>query len=370
MLVGTGVGVTGLLGAGSRVIADGHEIPVLIAGVNPTEETVVLENMGNETVDLGGYQLDWEYADDETQTDTFEQDVTIEAGAQLVVWTGFQSTQIEDVEYDYQIASYDQGRINDENPDVIAFLSPGGEVVATSDGEIQPPEPEPPDEGGDDGGSNESEESEETEEESQDDESETEDESEEETEEDSSEEAEEDQSEETDTEEKSEEEEESEEETEAEETTEDEESTERFPHEFEAHLSGEGHGIETDASGKAAFTVDTHDGEVDAHYELTVDSICNVTQAHIHLGAEDEDGPVVAWLYPEEGTEPAVNEGFFSGTLAEGTLTEGDLVNDWEDASIEEAEAALEEHAAYVNVHTEEYPAGEIRGQIESIDDS
>lgn len=152
VVAGSGTAITGLLGVGSQVLADEHAIPVIIADVNPMEETVVLENIGNDAVDLAGYRIDWEHSEEQTQTDAFEESVTIEAGAQLVVWSGFQSTQIPEVEYDYRIVNHGNGRINDDNLDVVAFLSPGGEVVATSDGEIQPPEPEPPaDDGGDDG---------------------------------------------------------------------------------------------------------------------------------------------------------------------------------------------------------------------------
>ncbi|WP_336363637.1 CHRD domain-containing protein [Halalkalicoccus salilacus] len=90
-----------------------------------------------------------------------------------------------------------------------------------------------------------------------------------------------------------------------------------------------------------------------------------VTQAHIHLGAEGENGPVIVWLYPEEGEEPELIEGRFDGTLATGTITEDDLVGPLEGASFEEAAERLESEGAYVNVHTEQHPGGEIRGQIE-----
>ncbi|QLK26545.1 lamin tail domain-containing protein [Natrinema zhouii] len=132
-IAGTALAAAGI-GISGNVLADGHELPVKIVEVNPTEETVILENTGSETVDLGGYLLDWEHENDEDQTKAFEEGVTIEPGKQLSVWSGFQSTQIGDVKADYQIADYDHGRINDQDPDVIALLSPEGELVATSDG--------------------------------------------------------------------------------------------------------------------------------------------------------------------------------------------------------------------------------------------
>lgn len=142
----------------------------------------------------------------------------------------------------------------------------------------------------------------------------------------------------------------------------DEEPETDRPREYQAVLRGEPHDVETTASGEARFQVN-EDG-TEATYEVMVESICNVTQAHIHLGAEGEDGPVVVWLYPEEGMEPDLIEGRFDGTLAEGTITQDDLVGEWEDADLENAVTTFEQEGAYVNVHTEEHPGGEIRGQI------
>lgn len=137
-----------------------------------------------------------------------------------------------------------------------------------------------------------------------------------------------------------------------------------LPREYHAHLEGDAETgeVETDASGDARFEVN-EDG-TEATYKVTIENLCNITQAHIHLGAEGEDGPVVVWLYPEDGTEPKLVDGRFSGTLAEGSITADDLVGDWEGADFEDAVATFEEEGAYVNVHTEQYPDGEIRGQI------
>ena len=142
----------------------------------------------------------------------------------------------------------------------------------------------------------------------------------------------------------------------------DEESEIDRPGEYQALLRGEPHNVKTTASGEARFQVN-EDG-TEATYEVMVESICNVTQAHIHLGAEGEDGPVVVWLYPEEGMEPELIDGAFSGTLAEGTITEENFVGEWEGVAFEDVLMSFEEETAYVNVHTEEHPGGEIRGQI------
>lgn len=153
--------------------------------------------------------------------------------------------------------------------------------------------------------------------------------------------------------------------------TEDADQAVALPREYRAHLSGDAHDIGTDMTGTATFEVHDHengDGP-EAHYTLTVEDSCNVTQAHIHFGAADEDGPVVAWLYPETGMEPEPIDGGFSGTLAEGTIAADDLVGEWEGAAFADALATFEDGLAYVNVHTEAHPGGEIRGQIQPVDE-
>lgn len=145
-------------------------------------------------------------------------------------------------------------------------------------------------------------------------------------------------------------------------TVEDEQpSTERFV----AELSGEDHGIDTRASGRAEFVAD-HDAE-EVRYTLEVEELCNATMAHIHLGGADESGPVVVWLYPTDQQEPRTKEGRFTGVLAEGTFTTDDLVGPLEGETIDDLKERTEEDA-YVNVHTEDHPGGEIRGQIEAAE--
>lgn len=132
---------------------------------------------------------------------------------------------------------------------------------------------------------------------------------------------------------------------------------------FHAELTGEG-GVETPARGHATFEIPPDSHEI--QYTIDVTYLCYATQAHIHLGEAGEDGPVVSWLYPEDGAEPELVEGRFDGTLAEGTVSLDGLVGPLEGADANEVVTALMEEDAYVNVHTEDNPAGEIRGQIRS----
>ncbi len=69
-----------------------------------------------------------------------------------------------------------------------------------------------------------------------------------------------------------------------------------------------------------------------------------VTMAHFHNGPEGKNGPVVIWL-TQKGTEAT---GAIKG---EATLTP-------------EQATQFEAGDWYINVHTKDHPAGEIRGQV------
>lgn len=124
-----------------------------------------------------------------------------------------------------------------------------------------------------------------------------------------------------------------------------------------ADLSGENEvpAVETEGRGVALFKV-SPDG---IRFRLLVREIDEVTQAHIHLGESGVNGPVVAFLFGfvEEGVTT-------NGMLASGTITEGDLVGPLAGMSLSTLLDALRDGEAYVNVHTIDHPAGEIRGQI------
>jgi hypothetical protein len=96
---------------------------------------------------------------------------------------------------------------------------------------------------------------------------------------------------------------------------------------------------------------------------VNVANIENVTQAHIHYGARGENGPVVVWLHPE-GPPPELIPGRFSGVLATGTITADDLVGPLENQPLSALVDWMLAEETYVNIHTEQYPPGEIRGQI------
>ena len=60
----------------------------------------------------------------------------------------------------------------------------------------------------------------------------------------------------------------------------------------------------------------------------------------------------------------ALKEGTFNGFLAQGTLTAGNLEGPLSSGNILELVERIKKGLAYVNVHTNQYPDGEIQGTI------
>lgn len=132
---------------------------------------------------------------------------------------------------------------------------------------------------------------------------------------------------------------------------------------FVAPLSGaqEVPAVETRARGNATFRF-SRDG-TEMHYKLIVANIENVTQAHIHRAPAGANGPVVLWLYPSAPPSQLI-PGRTQGILAEGTITADDLVGLLAGEPLSALRDLFLAGEAYVNVHTSQFPPGEIRGQI------
>jgi hypothetical protein len=94
-------------------------------------------------------------------------------------------------------------------------------------------------------------------------------------------------------------------------------------------------------------------------------NIDDVSAAHIHLAPPGENGGIVLWLYPIDGPPGGLIPGPFNGVLAQGVVTADNLTGDLEGATLEDLIEEIEAGNAYVNVHTSEYPSGEIRGQLD-----
>ncbi|MBX2997992.1 MAG: CHRD domain-containing protein [Caldilineaceae bacterium] len=132
---------------------------------------------------------------------------------------------------------------------------------------------------------------------------------------------------------------------------------------FVAHLTGgqEMPPASTRAQGQAIFHVSKDGDAID--YKVIVANIQNVTMAHIHLAPAGANGPVVVWLYPS-GPPAQLIPGRSNGILAQGTITAADLVGPLAEQTLDALLDAMIAGGTYVNVHTSQFPAGEVRGQI------
>ncbi len=115
--------------------------------------------------------------------------------------------------------------------------------------------------------------------------------------------------------------------------------------------------VETMATGVADFNL-SKDGK-ELTYSLRLTDIENVTAAHIHGAVMGKNGGPVAGLFagPKK-------DGKFSGEIAKGTITDKDLIGPLSGKTVGDLVKMIKDGGAYVNVHTEKYPDGEVRGQI------
>ncbi len=128
---------------------------------------------------------------------------------------------------------------------------------------------------------------------------------------------------------------------------------------FEALLSGSWiiPPVTTAATGEAVINLDAGDTEVS--YKLTVEDIENVASAYIYLAPSGQTGEIIAHLYPGP-TKP----GPFSGVLAENSLRVADLKGPLAGEPMSRMITVLRAGSTYVQVNTDSFPNGEIRGQI------
>jgi CHRD domain len=126
---------------------------------------------------------------------------------------------------------------------------------------------------------------------------------------------------------------------------------------FSAQLSGDQEvpPVQTNASGMAWFKSNRDTLE----FELNVTDLQGITMAHIHNGKQGEIGPPVLPLYKSDSPTILMN-----GKLASGNITANMLEGPMAGKQIANLTTAMKNSETYVNVHTQQNPNGEIRGQI------
>jgi hypothetical protein len=131
--------------------------------------------------------------------------------------------------------------------------------------------------------------------------------------------------------------------------------------------------VSTTAKARFKASIDQKSGALS--YELSYSGLeGEVRQAHIHFGEHGTNGGIAVWLcqttfnVDPTGLAPTCLQ---SGTVS-GTVTAANVVGPAGQgiAAGEFAElvAAIRAGAAYVNVHTTKFPAGEVRAQLRDDD--
>lgn len=136
---------------------------------------------------------------------------------------------------------------------------------------------------------------------------------------------------------------------------------------FTAKLSGSNEvpPVSTAALGIATFHILPVGHQQVINYELHLKDIRGVTGAHIHIGKQGENGPVVAGLFNPGMNGPPT--GAINGLLSAGTLTSSELTGPLAGKTIDSLVIIIRGGGAYVNVHTTQNQNGEVRGQISQL---
>jgi len=104
-------------------------------------------------------------------------------------------------------------------------------------------------------------------------------------------------------------------------------------------------------------------------YSLTFDGVANVLQSHLHLGAHHTTGGISVFLCTNLGNGPVGTQacpqspGQISGTIHVADVI-GPTAQGISAGEFAELVAAIRAKAVYVNIHSQQFPGGEIRGQL------
>ena len=135
------------------------------------------------------------------------------------------------------------------------------------------------------------------------------------------------------------------------------------PQHVKARLNGYAEVPANSTTGNGGFEATIDGNSIDYRLEYGDLEGGDVLFAHIHLGRRATNGGVAAFLCGGGG-KPACPQ---SGTV-EGTIVAADVVGPatqgLDVGEFRELVRAIRRNATYVNVHTEVFPGGEIRGNV------
>lgn len=116
--------------------------------------------------------------------------------------------------------------------------------------------------------------------------------------------------------------------------------------------------VNTNGTGIALF--DLVDNNI--NFKVNVTMLKNIQSAQIYRGEFGQNGEIIISLLNSSSPIDVHN-----GTLVKGQLTAKDLVGSLKGKTINELVQLFNNTKAYLNIHTEQYPNGEIRGQITTV---
>src|SRR5580765_3687636 len=126
------------------------------------------------------------------------------------------------------------------------------------------------------------------------------------------------------------------------------------------------------STGKATLKLTLDKNAQTLTYTLTYSGLTNVLQSHIHFGKKHVAGGIMVFFCSNLGNGPAGTPTCPDDTSGEvtvtGTITAAGVVGPTAQnilpGDFAGVVAALASNTAYGNIHTKQFPAGEIRGQV------
>jgi CHRD domain len=130
---------------------------------------------------------------------------------------------------------------------------------------------------------------------------------------------------------------------------------------FSAILSGKNEVMPTRPNSVGLATFQLNENASEISYSVNMSGIKKANQVALHIGTIGEEGEAVATLATSmsasEDNEPPM-------ILITGNLTKSDLLGPLKDKQVPDLVSYMSNGTSYVNIYTDEYPEGEIRGQI------
>jgi CHRD domain len=141
---------------------------------------------------------------------------------------------------------------------------------------------------------------------------------------------------------------------------------------FEADLTSYEEVPALSTNGVGSFHAQLNGARDALTYELTFSNLTsNVLQSHIHFENATNNGPVIVFLCTNLGNGPAGTPacpaagGTVTGTITAASVLAGGAAQGIAAGDFDALIRALDSGATYVNVHSVNFPGGEIRAQLD-----